>query len=137
MQLTMESATVPCYKGVDNLRDELYRGDDLLLLDCRGNDEYKRGHIKGAYNIVLPQLMMRRLKGNKLPLKNLVPPNVKLEREAFIQKISSQMVIVYDQYTSQMNTNDSSMLELLHKRMQHEGCKVMVLKGKISDFLVC
>nr|XP_039264019.1 dual specificity protein phosphatase 6-like [Styela clava] len=123
-----------CYKGTESLRDELYRGDDVLLLDCRGNEEYRSGHIKGAYNIILPQLMLRRLKANKLPLKNLVPPTLKQEKEAFLAKTSTHLVIIYDQYSNEVNSNESDLPILLHNRMSHEGCRVAILKGGYSRF---
>lgn len=130
MQLTMTPASMTTS---DTLRDELYRGDDVLLLDCRDNEDFRRGHIKGAYNIVLPQLMMRRLKADKLPLKSLVPPNLKQERETFLHKITTSLVIIYDEY-SETNMNEMTLLSLLHKRMTSAGCKVAVLKGGYSKF---
>lgn len=130
MQLTMTPASMTTG---DILCDELYRGDDILLLDCRNNEDYHRGHIKGAYNIVLPQLMMRRLKADKLPLKSLVPPNLKQERETFLHKITTSLVVIYDEF-SETNENNMALLSLLHKRMTSAGCKVAVLKGGYSKF---
>lgn len=131
MQLTMTSFGCD-YKTAATLRDDLYRGDEVLLLDCRANEEFKRGHIKTAYNITLPQLMMRRLKSNKLSLEKLVPPNFRQEKEAFLRKCTTHTVLLYDQYSTELNeSNDGSLLSLLYRRMVHEKCKVFVLKGKI------
>ena len=118
------------YQQADCLRDNLYRGDQVVLLDCRGNEEYRRGHIQGAYNIVLPQIMLRRLKTNKLPLKNLVPPYLKQDKDAFLSRISTSSVVVYDQYSSEVNDNESSLPILLHNRLTREGCRVAILKGR-------
>nr|NP_001071938.1 dual specificity phosphatase [Ciona intestinalis]BAE06384.1 dual specificity phosphatase [Ciona intestinalis] len=124
------------YINCDNLRDKLYRNDEVLLLDCRSNDEYRHGHINGAHNIVLPQLMMRRLKANKLSLKSLVPPNFRQEKEAFLKKCTTSHVVVYDHFTADLNNNDTTMLALLYNRMKNEGCNVTVLKGGYTKFQV-
>ena len=119
------------YIDAESLRDDLCRNADVLLLDCRSNDEYRLGNVSGSYNIVLPQLMMRRLKANKLSLKSLVPPNFRQEKEAFLKKCMSYEVVLYDQFTTELNSNDQSLLGLLHNRMREEGCSVFVLKGKL------
>lgn len=133
MQLTastFETLTTMKYLQADCLRDDLSRGDRVVLLDCRGNEEYRRGHIQGAYNIVLPQIMLRRLKANKLPLKNLVPPCFKQDKDAFLSRLSSSLVVVYDQYSVEDSDNDLPLPVLLFNRMAHEGCQVAILKGK-------
>uniref|UniRef100_H2ZA58 Protein-serine/threonine phosphatase n=1 Tax=Ciona savignyi TaxID=51511 RepID=H2ZA58_CIOSA len=124
------------YVSCDNLRNKLYRNDDVLLLDCRQNEEYRYEHINGAHNIVLPQLMMRRLKANKLSLKSLVPPNFRQEKETFLKKCTTSHVVLYDHFTADLNNNDTTMLALLYNRMKNEGCNVSVLKGGYSKFLV-
>ena len=118
------------YIIAESLRDDLYRNEDVLLLDCRSNDDYRLGNISGSFNIVLPQLMMRRLKANKLSLKSLVPPNFRQEKEAFLKKCLTYQVVLYDQFTTELNNIDPSLLFLLYNRMREEGCSVFVLKGK-------
>ena len=118
------------YVVAESLRDDLYRNDNILLLDCRTNEEYRLGNISGSYNIVLPQIMMRRLKANKLSLKSLVPPNFRQEKEAFLKKCLSYQVVLYDQLTTELNNNDQTLLGLLYNRMREEGCSVFVLKGR-------
>jgi len=119
------------YVVAETLRDDLYRNDDVLLLDCRTNEEYRLGNISGSYNIVLPQIMMRRLRANKLSLKSLVPPNFRQEKEAFLNKCLSYQVVLYDQLSTDLNSNDPSLLSLLYNRMKEEGCSVFVLKGRL------
>nr|CAB3240222.1 DUSP6.9 dual specificity phosphatase [Phallusia mammillata] len=131
MKITMESKA---YVNCEELRESLFRQDDVLLLDCRSNEEYRHGHISGSHNIVLPQLMMRRLKANKLSLKSLVPPNFRQEKEAFLNKCTTYQVVLYDHFTAELNNNDSSMLSLLYNRMSNEGCKVFVLQGGYTKF---
>ena len=117
------------YITCDSLRDNLYREDEMLLLDCRSNDEYRVGHITGSHNVVLPQLMMRRLKTNKLHLKNLVPPNYMQDKEAFLEKWTSHQVVIYDHFSSEVSSNDTTMVHLVYKRFIDEGCSAFILKG--------
>ena len=130
MKISMD---VFSYITADSLRDSLYRREDVLILDCRTNDEYRVGHISGSHNIVLPQLMMRRLKANKLSLKNLVPQGYMQGKEAFLQKCTSYQVVLYDHFSAEVNSNDTSMLGLLHKRLKDEGCSVLILKGTFRN----
>jgi len=112
MKMNMDTAK---YITADTLRDSLYREEDLLLLDCRGHEDYKTSHISGAHNIVLPQLMMRRLKANKLSLKNLVPQGYVQGKEAFLQMCKSFTVVLYDHYDYVISeANETSMIRLLY-----------------------
>jgi len=117
-----------------NLNASLTNSENILILDCRGNEEYINGHICGSHNIVLPQLMMRRLKANKLPLKGLVPANFRQQKEVFLEKCMSSKVVLYDGDSVELTENDTSMLALLHRRMASEGCDVFILKGGYTAF---
>ena len=118
------------YFTCNDLYASLTNCENILLLDCRGNEDYRQGHIHGSHNIVLPQLMMRRLKANKLPLKCLVPANFQQQKEVFLERCMSSKVVLYDNVTVQLNESDASMLGLLYRRMTSEGCDVFILKGK-------
>ena len=112
------------------LRDNLYREEDVLILDCRSHEDYRIGHISGSHNIVLPQLMMRRLKANKLSLKNLVPQGYMQGKDTFLRKCKSYSVVLYDHFDHfNPEASDSSMMRLLYNRFCNEGCSVSVLKG--------
>ena len=118
------------YFTCTDLHVSLNNSEHILLLDCRGNEDYRQGHIHGSHNIVLPQLMMRRLKANKLPLKCLVPANFQQQKEVFLERCMSSKVVLYDNVTVQMSEADPSMLGLLYRRMSSEGCDVFILKGE-------
>jgi len=45
--------------SVHQLKEELDRGEDLILLDVRDEDEWKTGHLKGALNIYVGHLQER------------------------------------------------------------------------------
>ena len=47
-------------------------GQDVLLLDCRGQDDFRQGHIRGAVHVGLSSLMLRRLASGKLTLPQVV-----------------------------------------------------------------
>lgn len=123
------------YTSIDQLKALLSSNDNVLLLDCRSNDEYKKRHIVTSQNIVLPQLMMRRLKAGKLSLKSLLPHSSRPTKDAFLQKCSHFNVVIYDKSTSVFeNADTSSMIALLYKRIKKEGCKVSILRGGFDGF---
>lgn len=126
--------TTTSYFTCIDLDASLTNCDNILVLDCRNNEEYRSGHICGSHNIVLPQLMMRRLKANKLPLKGLVPANFQQQKEVFLEKCMTSKVVLYDGDCVEMSENDSTMLALLHRRMTSEGCDVHILKGGYKTF---
>jgi hydroxyacylglutathione hydrolase len=45
--------------SIHQLREKVDQGEDLLLLDVRGEDEWKTGHLKGALNIYIGHLQER------------------------------------------------------------------------------
>lgn len=127
------------YVSCDELRRRMESGVELLLLDCRHNDSYRRGHVIGSHSIVLPQLMMRRLKANKLSLRSLAQH----DKDEFLRKCMRCPVVIYDSSddddtdgSSENNNNgdDESLKRLLHRRMAHEGCQVEILKGEGECF---
>jgi len=123
------------YTSSEQLKNLLSSSDNVLLLDCRSNDEYKKRHIVTSNNIVLPQLMMRRLKAGKLSLKSLLPHSSRHTKDAFLQKCSHFNVVIYDRNTSVFeNADSSSMIALLFKRIKKEGCKVSILRGGYDNF---
>lgn len=130
------------YVSCDELRGRMEAGVELLLLDCRHNDSYRRGHVTGSHSIVLPQLMMRRLKANKLSLRSLAQH----DKDEFLRKCMRCPVVIYDssddddECAAAENTSnnicgdDDSLKRLLHRRMAHEGCQVEILKGGFTAF---
>jgi rhodanese-related sulfurtransferase len=53
--------TGPLWVEAGELRDRLGRGDNPMILDVRGPDEFEGplGHIEGARNVPLPELPRR------------------------------------------------------------------------------
>jgi hydroxyacylglutathione hydrolase len=45
--------------SVHQLKDKIDRGEELLVLDTRGQDEWESGHIKGAFHIYVGHLEQR------------------------------------------------------------------------------
>jgi len=123
------------YTSYEQLKPLLSSSENVLLLDCRSNDEYKKRHIVTSQNIVLPQLMMRRLKAGKLSLKSLLPHSSRPTKDAFLQKCSQFNVVIYDKSTKVFENADAcSMIALLYKRIKKEGCKVSILRGGYDGF---
>lgn len=117
-------------KSVDWLQEQLESGDgSLLLLDCRSHELYESSHIDSAINVIIPGLMLRRLKKGNLPIKSLIPNNE--DKEKFVKRCKTDTVILYDDSTIDWHENGtSSVLGLLLQKLRDDGCKAYYLEGE-------
>eukprot|EP00061_Rhincodon_typus_P006103 g26376.t1 len=115
-------------KSVDWLQEQLESGEaSLLLLDCRSHELYESSHIESAINVVIPGLMLRRLKKGNLPIKSLIPNNE--DKEKFVKRCRTDTVILYDECTIDWHENGaSSVLGLLLQKLRDDGCKAYYLE---------
>ncbi|XP_069793383.1 dual specificity protein phosphatase 7-like isoform X3 [Narcine bancroftii] len=118
-------------KSVDWLQERLESGDasSLLLLDCRSHELYESSHIDSAINVVIPGLMLRRLKKGNLPIKSLIPNNE--DKEKFVKRCKTDTVLLYDECTIDWHENGtSSVLGLLLQKLRDDGCKAYYLEDE-------
>ncbi|XP_043943795.1 dual specificity protein phosphatase 6 [Protopterus annectens] len=125
-------------KTVEWLGKQLQTGatNSLLLLDCRSRELYESSHIESAISVALPGLMMRRLQKGSLPFKSLLPKTLE-NKDQLVRRCHTDTVILYDEAVSNRwneNTEGDSVLELLLKRLQGEGCAAYSLDGGFSQF---
>jgi len=105
--------------------------ESRLLLDCRSCEDFDRCHVVTSHNIQLPQLMMRRLKSNKLSIRTIASQS----RHNFTAKSATKRVVVFDHDSE---TNDSnSLMMLLYNRMLNEKYDVTILQGWFSMKCLC
>lgn len=121
------------YLCPDRLRDELKKSDkSLLLIDCRSQSEYSRAHVRGAINITLPSLMLKRLKRGNLNISSVIQNNEAKER--FTKSSKSASVVLYDECSTDLNSNPSAVINLLVKKLRQDGCHASFLLGGFSTF---
>lgn len=116
----------------ESLDAALREGKTLLILDCRAQTDYVRSHIKGAINITLPGLMVRRLKKGNLKIQCIIQNNEAKER--FNKLWKTHEIILYDQSSTDNNCNTSMTVDLLMKKLQQDGASARVLDGGFEDF---
>ncbi|GFR88912.1 dual specificity protein phosphatase [Elysia marginata] len=121
------------YLCPDRLRDEMSKTDkSLLLIDCRSQSEYTRAHVRGAINISLPSLMLKRLKRGNLNISSVIQNNEAKER--FTKSSKSASVVLYDECSTDLNSNPSAVINLLVKKLRQDGCRASFLLGGFSTF---
>lgn len=125
-----------CGKTAAWLKEQMEQGSErLLLMDCRPQELYESSHIEAALSVALPGLMLRRLRGGKLPLRALFPRAE--DRERFGRRCRTDIVLLYDE-GSDCNQNGGgtgdSVLGLLMERLKDEGCRAFYLEGGFNKF---
>ena len=122
---------------VDWLHDELDVGH-VLILDCRLQSEYARGHIRGAINVTLPSLLLRRLANDKISIASLIKCNE--SREKFVKNWKSHTVVLCgEEIGGEVNNGEpnaapnGTTLPTLYRKLEQDGCQVVYLKGKLHS----
>ncbi|XP_005099471.1 dual specificity protein phosphatase 6 [Aplysia californica] len=127
------SADLGDYCCPDQLRDELSKNPkSLLLIDCRSQSEYSRSHVRGAINIILPSLMLKRLKRGNLNIASVIQNNE--AKEKFTKNFKTATIVLYDECSTDLNVNPSSVINLLLKKMRQDGSRASFLLGGFSTF---
>lgn len=108
------------------LIDSLRSGEKVLVLDCRPQNDFVRSHIQGAINISLPNLMLRRLRKGNLKTSCLIQNNE--AKEAFNKLWKSHKIVIYDECTTDLNSNPS-VVDLLMKKLRQDGGNASCLAG--------
>nr|KAG5691438.1 hypothetical protein BaRGS_017281 [Batillaria attramentaria] len=116
----------------ERLRDELRTNGKVVVLDCRPQAEFCSAHIRSAINITLPSLMQKRLKRGNLNISSVIHNNEAKER--FTRSCKSHLIILYDECSTDLNANPSSVITLLVKKLRQDGSKVSFLIGGFSTF---
>ncbi|KAL8611328.1 hypothetical protein ACOMHN_013759 [Nucella lapillus] len=116
----------------ERLCDEIRTGGKVLIVDCRTQADYVKANIRQAINITLPSLMQKRLKRGSLNISSVIQNNEAKER--FSRCCKSHQVVLYDECTSDLGANPSSVLSLLVKKLRQDGGRVAFLIGGFSTF---
>ncbi|BFZ10652.1 hypothetical protein BsWGS_13691 [Bradybaena similaris] len=117
----------------DRLRDEISKNSkSLQIIDCRSQSEFTRSHVRGAINITLPSLMLKRLKRGNLNICSVIQNNEAKERFSKYSKTAT--IVLYDECSTELNANPASVINLLVKKLRQDGCRASFLLGGFSTF---
>uniref|UniRef100_H2ZSW9 Rhodanese domain-containing protein n=1 Tax=Latimeria chalumnae TaxID=7897 RepID=H2ZSW9_LATCH len=116
-------------KSTGWLREELdAAGRSLLILDCRSRDLYDSCHVEQAVSVVIPKLLLRRLRKGNLSVQSLMPHP---QSDSLGRGLESQTVVLYDESSVTFPPGgEESVLVVLLQRLKQEGNTVYYLKGK-------
>ncbi|XP_001973300.3 dual specificity protein phosphatase Mpk3 [Drosophila erecta] len=116
---------------------------EIILLDCRGSHEYSESHIRGAVNLCIPSIVLRRLALGKIDLASTIKsPELK-------QRIQSGYklcwFILYNGEgvpgpnqeiagAGSLSIAMDSIISILHRRLKQDGCRVVALQDGFNNF---
>ncbi|KAI8041236.1 hypothetical protein M5D96_005490 [Drosophila gunungcola] len=111
---------------------------ELILLDCRGSHEYSESHIRGAVNLCIPSIVLRRLANGKIDLASTIKsPELKERIQTgyklcwFILYNGEGVVGPNPEIASAIPMD--SIISTLHRRLKQDGCRVVALQGESSN----
>nr|XP_034824685.1 dual specificity protein phosphatase Mpk3 [Maniola hyperantus] len=102
---------------------------DMILIDCRGSNEYSVSHIRSAVNFSIPSIMLRRLAAGKIELASTVQCK---ELKARITHCCSRGMFVL--YSDGAPREPDSVHGILLKRLKQDGVQVVCLEGDFAEF---
>ena len=107
--------------------------NSILVVDCRSPNDFNSSHISGAIHVALPTIMLRRLKNGTLPVASVIKCNE--GKEKFNSQYKTGTLVLYDQDSSSISANSTTVIGLLLKKLKEDGCRVRLLEGKSLSIL--
>jgi len=120
-QLSNSSAAV--HDDVDVLRS------GVLVLDCRSADEYSVAHVVGSLPVVVPSIMLRRLRNGSVSVPAVLSNTS--ARSLFSDRCKTSHIVLYDAAGDVVGSRGAgdSVVEVLMNRLKKDGCRVSYLLG--------
>lgn len=106
--------------------------EEILMLDCRGADDYRAGHIRGAVSVGLSSLMLRRLASGKLSLPQVVRHLAADGGDRLARLHQCVPIVLYD-HAHASNPLTPTLMTILCRKFNQEGCIAHCLSGKKQD----
>ncbi|KAH8364146.1 hypothetical protein KR084_002987 [Drosophila pseudotakahashii] len=117
--------------------------NEMILLDCRGSHEYSESHIRGAVNLCIPSIVLRRLALGKIDLASTIKSPELKERIQTGYKLCWFILYNGEGVASQNEevagagsfaVAMDSIISILHRRLKQDGCRVVALQDGFSSF---
>ncbi|XP_074872792.1 dual specificity protein phosphatase 9 [Carettochelys insculpta] len=104
----------------------------LHIWDCRSRERYDACHVARALSVVLPGLLLRRMRKGTLSVRALLPSALPAPGSG------AATVLLYDEATVELQgpgqDEEESVLATLLCKLQEEGCTAYYLQGGFSKF---
>ncbi|XP_034106650.1 dual specificity protein phosphatase Mpk3 [Drosophila albomicans] len=125
-----------------------YDAKELIILDCRGSQEYSESHIRSAVNFSIPSIMLRRFAAGKIDLASTIKsPELKvriqmgynvslfiLYNDVGVSGYQSQQQQPQDVAGAMFGNGNDATINVLHRRLKQDGCRVVALQDGFSSF---
>jgi len=116
------------------LSDQLCLQDDetsstpaVLVLDCRSSDAYSASHVAGSLLVVMPSIMLRRLRAGAGSVSAAVSDAS--SRSLFTARCHTSHLVLVDDCGASRNLTADSVVQVLMSRLKKDGCRVSYLLG--------
>ncbi|GAB6032282.1 Dual specificity protein phosphatase Mpk3 [Chamberlinius hualienensis] len=128
-------------RNAEWLFDQLcLENSQILVLDCRSQKYFIKNHIRGAINVTLPSLLLRRLANGKLAISSLIKCNN--SREIFLENYKTHTIVLCGGSTEvklSVNSEEEQnqlnlVLQTLYNRLEQDGCQVVYLQDGFVKF---
>ena len=124
----LSNSTAAVHDDVD-----VVRSAGVLVLDCRSADEYSAAHVSGSLPVVVPSIMLRRLRNGSASVASVVSDPT--ARSLFSDRCRASHIVLYDATGGSgdvVGSHDGgdSVVEVLLNRLKKDGCRVSYLLGR-------
>jgi len=100
----------------------------VLVLDCRSSDAYLTSHVAGSLLVVVPSIMLRRLRAGGGSVSAVLCDAS--SRSLFAARCRSSHVVLVDDCGASQHLADS-VVQVLMSRLKKDGCRVGYLLGTL------
>ena len=106
----------------------------VVVLDCRSADQYSAAHVVGSLLIVVPSIMLRRLRAGAGSVAAVVTGGAPA-RSLFTARARTSHVVLVDDCgaaaasITHRGLGGESVVEVLMNRLKQDGCRVSYLIG--------
>lgn len=124
----------------EQLHGELRKSHkNFIILDCRSSNEFAESHIRTAVNFSIPSIMLRRFAAGKIDITSTIKCRDLKERilscykeSTFVLYNNSNDVVIND--PGYNNTTNDTTINVLHRKLKQDGCRVVCLEGGYANF---
>ncbi|CDW52253.1 dual specificity protein phosphatase 7 [Trichuris trichiura] len=108
------------------------------VLDFRRPQEFRRAHIEGSVNVVVPTLLYRRLQRGSVSASSVIisMDEVRMHRRTPLVLVDEESPSACTSEPSASDTNNNLLISnLVYRRLSEEGYPVAFLQGSLNQFL--